>query len=118
MTYGNRLDQAIKLAKSSRKALGEAIGITEQAIGQVIRGDTEALKAPHSAKAARFLKVDHHWLATSEGEPRPNAGWPFMSFGPSEYFRLSPELRLEIEDRLLGAIVRTSEVKERGGKAA
>lgn len=70
MTYGERLNHAIKLEGSSRRLLARAVGITEQAVGQCIRGDTEFLKVPGSVKAAEFLKVDHTWLATGKGEPR------------------------------------------------
>lgn len=118
MTYGQRLDQAIKLAKSTRKAVGVALEISEQAVGMVVRGDTGAFTAENSAKAARFLRVDHHWLATGEGEARPKSGWPFLSFGPTEYFALDDALRQEVEDRLLGAIVRTHAAKERRPNAA
>ena len=50
MSYGERLKEAIKLAGSSRKALGVDLGITEQAIGMVVRGDTNALTATASAR--------------------------------------------------------------------
>lgn len=116
MTYGKRLDQAIKLAKSTRKALGSALEISEQAVGMVVRGDSGAFNVENSAKAARFLRIDHHWLATGEGEARPKSGWPFLSFGPAEYFELDDVLRQEVEDRLLGAIVRTHATKERRQK--
>ena len=111
MTYGKRLDQAISMAKSSRKALAIGIGVSEQAIGQVIRGDTVAFSAENSAKAARFLRVDHHWLATGEGDPRPQESWPFEAFSPNEYYSLDIALREEIEDRLLGAIHRARRAK-------
>lgn len=106
MSYGERLAEAIRLAKSSRKALGLEIGITEQAVGMVIRGVTNALTAENSARAARFLRVDGYWLATGEGDPRPNAAWPFLAFGPTEYYELDAKLREEIEDRLAGAVMR------------
>lgn len=69
-TYGERLEEALKLAGRERKELCAAIGITLQALGQVISGKTKALTAENSARAARFLQVDHFWLATGEGSPR------------------------------------------------
>jgi hypothetical protein len=36
-----------------------------------LKGKTKFFTADKSALAARFLKVDHFWLATGEGEPRP-----------------------------------------------
>jgi len=67
-TYGRRLEQALHLAGSSRKDLCRAIGVTLQALGQVLSGKTKALTSENSAKAARFLRVDHYWLATGEGK--------------------------------------------------
>lgn len=114
MTYGSRLAEAIKLAKSSRKALGLELGISEQAVGMVIRGETSAQTSENCARAARFLRVNYFWLATGEGEARPNEGWPFLSFGPGEFFSIDEKTRLEVEDRLLGAIVRlTREPRKR-----
>lgn len=70
-TYGQRLAHAIELARVDRAKLATAIGVSVQAVGQVIKGVTKALTADNSARAARFLRVDHFWLATGEGEPRP-----------------------------------------------
>ena len=74
MTYGKRLARAMELArltdKDARAKLAKALGITVQAVGQTLTGSTKAFSAETSAKAARFLKVDHYWLATGEGEPR------------------------------------------------
>lgn len=70
-TYGERLKEAIQIAKSSRRALGEALGVSVQAIGDVINGKTKAFTAENNAKAATFLRVDATWLAIGEGEPRP-----------------------------------------------
>jgi transcriptional regulator with XRE-family HTH domain len=76
-TYAQRLTHAMELARvTDRAKLADALGISVQAVGQALAGQTRALSAENSAKAARFLKVDHHWLATGEGEPRPP--------GPSE----------------------------------
>lgn len=108
MTYGTRLAEAIKLAKSSRKALGTALHITEQSVGMVIRGETGAQTAENCAYAARFLRVSYFWLATGEGEARPNEAWPFLSFGAHEFFAVDEKIRQEVEDRLLGSIVRAA----------
>lgn len=75
MNYGERLQLALELARKDRNALGKELGISVQAIGQAIRGGrtgTQMFNAENSAKAARFLSVDHYWLATGEGEPRPD----------------------------------------------
>lgn len=69
-SYGERLKEAMDLARVDRARLAAALGISVQAVGQVILGKTNSLTADKSAKAARFLKVDHYWLATGEGEPR------------------------------------------------
>lgn len=70
MTYGSRLASALDLAAKSRGELALHLAISPQAIGQVIRNDTGALTAENSARAARFLNVDHFWLATGEGQAR------------------------------------------------
>jgi transcriptional regulator with XRE-family HTH domain len=79
--YGDRLAEAMALAgmaeadgstlrKDARKILAEALGISVQAVGQVLTGKSNAFSAEISARAARFLRVDHFWLATGEGQPR------------------------------------------------
>lgn len=74
MSYGKRLERALKLAGKERKELADNINVSVQAIGQVIVGKTAALTAENSARAAKFLKVDHHWLATGEGVAHPPIG--------------------------------------------
>lgn len=106
MSYGKRLEQAIKLAGSSRTKVAEAVKLTPQAIGQCIRGDTEFLKVDGSAKVAAFLDVDHYWLATGEGSPRPDRAWPFTLFLPSQYKKLDQKLRDQVENELAGAVQR------------
>ena len=70
MDYGERLGRALELARKERGQLASALGISSQAVGQVIRGKTGAFTAENNARAARFLEVDSFWLATGEGEPR------------------------------------------------
>ena len=70
MTYGERLRQALTKAGKDRKELAHALGCKVQTIGMVVTGGGKAermLSAPNNAKAARFLRVDSHWLATDEG---------------------------------------------------
>lgn len=71
MSYGERLAKAMELARVDRAKVAAALEISVQAVGQVLNGQSKAFTADKSAKAARFLKVDHYWLATGEGEPRP-----------------------------------------------
>lgn len=80
-TYGGRLKEAMDLARlSGREArtrlsamLKEQMGakLSVQAIGQVLTTPGRAFSAEISARVARILRVDHYWLATGEGEPRP-----------------------------------------------
>jgi transcriptional regulator with XRE-family HTH domain len=72
-TYGKRLQEALTLAKRTRGQLAEALGISPQAIGKIIRpeGRTKTFTAYNNMKAAEFLRVDAYWLATGEGEARP-----------------------------------------------
>jgi antitoxin HigA-1 len=89
MSYGMRLQQALDVAGKDRKALAEALGMSVQAVGQVITGGrsgAQMFNAENSAKAARFLGVDHHWLATGEGQMRTAAVWPFGAELPPEQF--------------------------------
>lgn len=74
MTYGQRLQQAMDMAKKTRKQLAAELGCSVQALGMVITGAGKAersLTARSNALAARYLKVDGYWLATGEGESTP-----------------------------------------------
>lgn len=106
-TYGERLDHALLLARKSRSSLGRELKISPQAIGQVILGKTRALTAENSARAARFLGVDHLWLATGEGRPElanVDTLWPFPHISPDIYAQLSDAQRAGIEDWVMGQI--------------
>jgi hypothetical protein len=74
--YGDRLARAMGLAglkgRDARAKLATHLRVTVQAVGQVLTTPGRSFSAEISARAARFLKVDHYWLATGEGEPRPN----------------------------------------------
>ncbi len=51
----------------SRKQLSEALGISVQALGMVLRGETKSLTASNNDAAARHLGVTSTWLATGDG---------------------------------------------------
>jgi len=72
--------------------LAAAIGATPQAISQVLSGSTRALTAENSARAARFLQVDAHWLATGEGAPQPFLSDEAVDLA-KRYEALAPEQR-------------------------
>ncbi|MEM4988550.1 helix-turn-helix transcriptional regulator [Collimonas sp. H4R21] len=69
------------IAQKDRQELADGIGVSVQAIGQVIAGKTKALTAENSALAAKFLGVDIFWLATGVGSPKivaqASGQWPF-----------------------------------------
>lgn len=105
MSYGERLDQALALAGKDRKALAAALGISVQAIGQSVRGPG-MLKADNSAKAAKYLAVDHHWLATGEGEARPRSLLSPLALDIAKAFDalVRPEIRERMHAQVMGMI--------------
>lgn len=99
--YGSRLEHALELAHKTRGDLARHLGVSTQAIGQVITGSTKSLTAENSARAARFLRVDHHWLATGEGEPRTA---PLASPLAQDIARLFDQVPATERDRLYAMI--------------
>lgn len=75
MTYPDRLKAAMDKAGLNQKQLADAMGVDKQTVNSciVLAGSNKdrALSAENSARAARVLGVDHHWLATGEGEANP-----------------------------------------------
>jgi transcriptional regulator with XRE-family HTH domain len=70
MEFGDRLTKALAIANESRDGLAKALGISVQAISQVINGITKAMTAENTLRAARHLRVSAWWLATGEGSPQ------------------------------------------------
>ena len=66
--FGSRLKLAMFEAKISRKDLAANLGISVQAIGMVISGQSKAFTAENNAKAAEFLGCNSRWLATGAGD--------------------------------------------------
>lgn len=69
MTYGARLQIAMDEAKVNRKTLAGKLGISVQALGQVLGGKPKALDALHHTEAALYLRCDALWLAAGGRKP-------------------------------------------------
>jgi hypothetical protein len=107
MTYGKRLQQALQRANKDRAALAKELQVSVQAVGQVITGGrsgTQTFTAENNSKAARFLLVDPHWLATGDGPMVSSAVWPFVSVTPEQLQSLSPKALEAIEKTALSLI--------------
>jgi phage repressor protein C with HTH and peptisase S24 domain len=76
MSYQDRLRQAFEASGESRAGLAGAMGISVQAVGDVLNGKTKALSAKNNFAAAHALRVDAGWLATGEGKMRPEEPEP------------------------------------------
>lgn len=94
VSYGERLKEALTLSKKVRRELAASLGVTVQAVGQIINSPAGQLTAENSARAARFLNVDHHWLATGEGEPRPRPSVSPMALDLAKLFDAKTPLHL------------------------
>jgi hypothetical protein len=98
--HGDRKDPS-ELSRDGTAKLAKAVGITFQATRDAINGKTRQFSAENSARAARFLKVDHFWLATGEGEPRP----PGLSEEAIEFARRYDKLDEEGRAKFSAAII-------------
>lgn len=84
MTFQERLQAAIDRANATPKSLANALGVSVQAIGQVLSGSTRALTAENCIKAALFLQVRAEWLAAGLGDMAPKKAGEEMSLSPQE----------------------------------
>lgn len=74
-TFTDRLVEAFEASSCTRAELGAVlrgpggkIGISPQAVGQLLAGKSKQMTAENTALAARFLRVSAMWLATGEGK--------------------------------------------------
>lgn len=112
-TYGERLEKALRWSKKDRAELGAALQISVQAIGQVIAGKTKALTAENSARAARFLNVDHYWLATGEGQMEiVSRDWPFEGLVSYEDILACDRERLALIAEVMRPLVNNASSKK------
>jgi transcriptional regulator with XRE-family HTH domain len=66
--FGDRLEQALKARKRSRKWLADKLGVTESAITMVLNGQAKSMNAANCTRTAHHLDVSALWLATGDGE--------------------------------------------------
>lgn len=112
VTFGDRLNTALTIARKTRRELAEHLGISEQAVGQVINGQTISLSAENAARAARLLECSAYWLATGEEGPQqvneplapPYLRWPFRTLTYERVWSLTDMQREIIEALALRAI--------------
>lgn len=80
MTYGKRLNEAVVWREGAtgrritRKELAQVAVCTVQNIGMILtnaKGKDQKLATEANTRIADFLQVDQSWLATGEGNPRP-----------------------------------------------
>ncbi len=65
--YKDRLVEAMTTAGVRTSALAAAIGISYQGVKKVLDGKSAGFGLVNNARAATFLNVTSHWLATGEG---------------------------------------------------
>lgn len=112
MSYGDRLDTAMKAIDVDRKALASHLDISVQAVGQVLTGRTKALDAANHIRAALYLKCDPLWLATGEGSRTPRRApqaWPFARLSPEQWATIDPSLKDKIETFAEGILTAVSQ---------
>lgn len=68
MTYAERFSDCVnKIPGKTRQGVAAAMGVSQQAVGQIMKGKTKAATAENNAKAAQYFGVDATWLATGRG---------------------------------------------------
>lgn len=144
--YWQRISDALKHAGVTQKQLQEHLGISYQAMKKLEDGKTKSLSAENNARAARFLGINSHWLATSEesmlqsgrasnvtyrhqermaaqhvGEsstPFSSTVWPFIHIKPEQYALLSERQKGIIEGFALNMLKEQTDVKSSSTRAA
>lgn len=83
MEYKDRLALAMKDAGKNESELAGSLKVSYQAIKKVLAGTTNALTAANNSNAAKFLGVDSHWLATGNGQQKPQQAHAAAPAAPS-----------------------------------
>ena len=101
MNYGERLQAAMTHARKTRKDVARALGITAQAVGDVVRGKSRAFTAENSAKAAVFLGVSAHWLSTGEGSMEPSGAVLVVPAMTIQAGNVTPITKISVRDAVM-----------------
>lgn len=70
VTYADRFSEGLARPGKTRKGVADAMGVSVQAVGQIVNGQTKAATAENNAAAAAYFACDPTWLATGKGSPR------------------------------------------------
>jgi hypothetical protein len=106
LEHKDRLREALALASKTAGNLQKELGISPAAMTYLLDGATKSFNAANNAKAARYLDVDAYWLATGEGQPRPQQPWPFPMVLPSQWAQLDADFRRQVENNVVGEWMR------------
>lgn len=103
-TIAERLKYARGLKGWTQPQLAVAAGVSAGTIGNIESGTRQSKGS--LPQIADTLGINLKWLANGQGDIHTRPDWPFASFTPAQYSTLDKALRDEVEDRLLGAILR------------
>lgn len=94
--------------------MAAAMGISKQAVGQIVAGKTKSATAANNARAAAYFGCDPDWLATGRGAP----GWsetPIPQTGVAQSLSharpIIPLKRLEWGELMTGELPETFELE-------
>lgn len=107
MTYGKRLDQALKARGWKDSDLARRMGVTAQTVSSITRGDSKMFRADNHEKAVEALGIRGTWLALDSGPmekplPTPSSAALVASDVVYQMVGLSVALRVVI-DHMTGA---------------
>ncbi len=111
-TFADRLARALEASGKSRADLARVLrstkghlGISDSAIGQLLDGTSKSMTAENCARAARFLEVNHYWLATGDGAMRESyaaqSSKPLTAAAPPPPYLTQEELLAQLGTLLL-----------------
>lgn len=86
-TYADRLAEGLSRPGKTRTGLALSMGVSGQAVGQLLNGQSKSATAVNNALAASYLECDPDWLATGRGAPHWGVSGHFSTAGepPATY---------------------------------